>query len=267
MARRELQTRQFLERTPVFTTQQFRAALPPGTPPSTVNNRLSQAHERGYVERVVRGVYASQIGLFRDRMPDPLLVASLLTPDSVIAYHSALEAHGVAHSPFRRVTFVTGRTPVSLTYRGYEFIGLSPKPSQQRDGTWRMAIEPIRRGDTLIQVTSRERTLVDCLDRLQWSGGPEELIRSVGGFASVDVEKLLSYLDAVQSPAVAARVAWVLFADPDLWHLTNDDRERFQHRLGKGPYFFGPREEASLYARDWHLYVPADLDPVELLKT
>ena len=263
--RTEPQTREYLERTAVFTTDEFRGALAPGTNASTVNNRLLQAYRRGHVERVTRGVYVSRIGLFRERVPDPLVVASKLVPDSVIAYHSALEAHGVAHSPFTRVTFLTASTPVRLSYRGYKFVGLSPKPRQLREKTWRASVEPTRRGQELLRVTSRERTLVDCLDRLQWSGGPEELFRSLGGFPALNVDKVVGYLDVLQSPAISARVAWVLFARPDHWHLTDADRGLFRRRLGKGPHFFGRRTSAMRFVPEWSLYVPADLDPAEFM--
>lgn len=265
MARGSIDTREFLEKTPVFTTEQFRSALPPTTSASTVNNRLQHAYQRGYVERIAHGVYASQLGIFKSRIPDPLRVASLLTPDSVVAYHSALEAHGVAHSPFTRITFLTTRTPPRLNYRGYEFVGLPPKPLLVREGLWRLQTERVRRGEVLIDVTSRERTLADCLDRLRWSGGPEELVRSLTGFPSLDVDKLLAHLHAIGAPSVVARVGWILFALPDLWHLGNKDRAQFQSRLGKGPYFLGPREDARLYVPEWRLYVPEHLDPAGLL--
>ncbi|MBU2602471.1 MAG: hypothetical protein KKA32_09930 [Actinobacteria bacterium] len=263
--RAEPQTREYLERTAVFTTAEFRGALGPGTKASTVNNRLLQAYRRGYVERVTRGVYVSRLGVFRERVPDPLVVASKLAADVVIAYHSALEAHGVAHSPFTRVTYLTSGTPARVTYRGHEFAGLRPPPRQLREGTWRTSVEQTRRGRDLLWATSRERTLVDCLDRLQWSGGPEELFRSLGGFPTLNIEPVVQYLDMLRSPAVTARVAWVLFARPGLWLLTESDRGRFRGMLGRGPYFFGPRRSATRFVPEWSLYVPRHLDPAEFL--
>lgn len=249
----------------MFTTAEFRSALVP-TLPSTVNNRLQQAYRRGYVDRVTRGVFVSRVGVFADTVPDPFLVASKLAPDSVIAYHSALEALGVAHSPFRRVTYLSARTPTRVGYRGYEFVGLRPRPDQLGEGTWRSAVEQVRRGrDALITVTSRERTIADCLDRPRWSGGLEELLRSVGGFPSLDAEKLLLYLDVLGSPAVVARVGWVLFSEPDAWHLNEEDREEFERRIGKGPYFLGPRGSGLQFVKEWRLYVPSDIDPAEFV--
>src|SRR3990172_9566969 len=103
----DFSTRGFLERNHVFTTAEFRRALPPEKPPSTALNRLLEARRRGYAERIGRSLYASRLGVFAEEVPDPFLVVSKLASDHVVAYHSALEAHGVAHSAFRRVTFLS----------------------------------------------------------------------------------------------------------------------------------------------------------------
>jgi len=249
----------------VFTTAEFRASLPPRVSASTVLNRLLQAHRRGYVDRVHRGLYVSRVGVFADTIPDPLLVASKLAPDSVIAYHSALEAHGVAHAPFRRVTFLSARLPVKVQYRGYEFWSVRPAASMLRGSRWRSSLVQLRRGDQLIACTSRERTLADCLHRLRWSGGLEEVLRSVGALPSLDIERLLAYLDLLGLPTVVARVGWVLSLDPGLWGLTPEDLEPLRSRLGKGPYFLSARSGPQRLAGEWRLYVPQTLDAQELL--
>jgi predicted transcriptional regulator of viral defense system len=258
----EQSTRGYLERTPVFTTAEFREALGPGANVSTVNNRLHQAYGAGYVERVTRGVYVSQVGLLGDRAPDPFVVASKLSPDAVLALHSALEAFGVAHSPFRRVTYFTTKKATRLKYRGYEFVGFTT--GSQAHGAPDAFVDRVRRGQDLVKVTTRERTLVDCLDRLRWSGGVEEVLRSVGGLV-FNVDKVLAYLDVVGSPGVTARVAWVLSAAPELWRLTDEDRAALRSRLKRGPYFFGQREQATRFVPEWSLYVPDALDPADYL--
>ncbi|NLE73123.1 MAG: hypothetical protein GX604_00595 [Actinobacteria bacterium] len=266
MARADLTTREFLEQYAVFTTAEFRAALAADVPSSTVLNRLHQALKRGYTERIRQGVYASRVGTFARSVPDPLIVASRLATDYVIAYHTALEAHGIAHAPFRRVTIVSTRTPFSLEYRGYEFVARRPRKSLLANDAWKTLVVPLRRGDELVNVTSRERTLVDCLANLKWAGGIEEVLRSVGSFPSLNVENLIAYVDLLNSPSIAAKVGWVLSADPQLWRLTTEDLDALRSLLGKGPYFLDTRAQPLLLVNDWSLYIPAGLDPVEELR-
>lgn len=259
-------TRGFLERNPVFTTAEFRSALPARTSSSAVLNRLLKAHRRGYAERVTRGLYVSRVAAPPGRLPDPLLIASKLAPDCVVAYHSALEAHGVAHSPFRQVTFLSTHTPFKLVYRDHEFLGLRPASPLVTDEAWRRFTVALRRGDSLITVTSRERTLVDCLAHLDRAGGLEEVLRSVGGFPSLDVHGVLAYVESLHSPGCAAKVGWVLSADPDLWRVTSAELEALRSLIGKGPYFLASRDQAKTFVPEWRLYVPAGLDARELMR-
>lgn len=265
-ARADPTTRDFLERHAVFTTAEFRAALPAATPSSTVLNRLWQAHGRGYVERIRHGVYASRVGAFVTAIPDPLLVASRLARDYVIAYHTALEAHGVAHTPFRRVTMVTTRTPFRFEYRGYEYVARRPPRSLLDGDAWKTLVVPLRRGSELINVTSRERTVVDCLGNLKWAGGIQEVLRSTGGFPSLNVESLIAYVDLLGSASIAAKVGWVLSTDPDLWRVTVEELDALRARVGKGPYFLDTRARSTRLVHEWNLYVPGDLNPAEELR-
>ncbi len=267
-AKSEPATRSFIERHTVFTTAEFRSTFPEGTPSSTVLNRLKQAHESGHVERIRHGVYASRLGALATTMPDPLLVASRLKEDYAIAYHSALEAHGVAHAPFRRVTVVSNRTPLRFEYRGHEFVvRRPPKALMAKEGDlWKTMVVPLRRGDALINVTSRERTLVDCFENLKWAGGIEEVLRSVGGFPSLKVQYVIAYAELLASPSTVARVGWVLSADPDMWRVTEEELRALRSLLGRGPYFLSARSGSMQYVPDWRLYVPAGLDAAEEMR-
>lgn len=235
MATSTVSTRDFSETHPVLTLREFEAAVGP-VAPSTVRNRLLKAGRSGLLDVVVPGVYASRVGYLRQQPPDPLLLASKLTPDAVISHHSALEAHGVAHSVFRRHTVLAYGRGRKVTYRDQEFVRL-PAPAGLAHATHDAFTTQVRRDRSLVRVTSRERTLVDCLAQPKWSGGLEELLRSVGSFPSLNVEALLEYLDVLGSPSLVARTAWVLFSAPDLWRLTDEDRAEFRKRIVRGPFY------------------------------
>ncbi len=125
----------------------------------------------------------------------------------------------------------------------------------------------VRRGGELITVTSRERTLVDCLYNLKWAGGLEEVLRSVGGFPSLDTERVVAYLSQLGSATTSARVGWVLSADPDLWRVTPGQLEAIRSQLGNGPYYLDKKVLPQRLVKDWWLYVPANVDPVEELRS
>lgn len=260
-----LSTKDYLASHAVFTGREFASALPPESSDNAAKHRLDNAVRRGWVERVTRGVYVSRVGLFAESMPDALLLASKLAPDATISHASALVAHGVSHNVLRRVTFLSTQVPARFSYRGYEFVRL-PLPDRLNTPEVRDRFTTQQRVDgALVRLTTRERTLVDCLAQPKWSGGLEALLRSVGGVPSWRLDDLVAYLDVFASPTVTARTAWVLTAQPDLWHLSDDDKTPFRNRLGVGPYYLGDRKRDMRFVSEWRLYVPSDAEPQEWL--
>jgi hypothetical protein len=82
---------------------------------------LARAVKKGHADRVMRGVYVSRTGQFSEVEPDPYLVAAAVSHDVVMVYHSALELHGLAHSPSRRVQFISSRLSTRFAYRDFEY--------------------------------------------------------------------------------------------------------------------------------------------------
>src|SRR5262245_51435275 len=101
----------FFSRHPVFRFEEFRQAhQSSGTrSPETTGSVLKQHVAAGNLINVRRGLYArvsagADAATFR---VDPYLLASRLTPDAVIAYHSALQLLGKAHSQSQRLTYLS----------------------------------------------------------------------------------------------------------------------------------------------------------------
>src|SRR5688572_18981645 len=106
-----MDSQDFFARRTVFRHEEFAAAAAAaGSSPKTIENLLRHHVRAGHLLRVRRGVYAVvPPGFSPDTVPlDPLLVASRLEDDAVLAYHTALELHGVAYSVFQRFTYCTG---------------------------------------------------------------------------------------------------------------------------------------------------------------
>jgi len=120
---------------PVFSRDEFVHFLKQRGAPSveTANFHLKRYLAAGRIGRIKRGVYFSAgPGETADRAPlDFLLVASRLAPDAVLAYHTALEAHGYAQSLFERLYFLTTSKTKPVTFRGRHFVPVLPSaPSE-----------------------------------------------------------------------------------------------------------------------------------------
>jgi predicted transcriptional regulator of viral defense system len=242
----------YLEEHHVFSLDEFRREVGEGRSPY---NLLVRATEKGLADRVLRGVYVSRTGRFADVSPDPYLVVAALSNDVVMVYHSALELHGLAHSPSRRVQFTTQRGTESFTYAGLEFERYTPpKALSASDAVQSTTV--VRREEGVVRVTTRERTLVDCVTRADRSGGLEEVARSLAGLPYVDGSNVLAYLSELDSPTAVARTGWLLEQRRSEWFVSEDALERMRSMLGRGPYYFTRKNEAGRWVPEWRLYLP-----------
>jgi predicted transcriptional regulator of viral defense system len=254
-------TLRFLESHEVFTLDEFKIAVDASVSERTRETNLRNAVERGQARRLTRGLYASNVGAFRDKTPNVLLVASKAAPDAVLAYHTALEAHGVAHAPARTVSFLSSKAVAPFTVRGYRFRRVMAKATRSHASAATADVTELRAGAALVTVTTRERTLVDCLARLDLAGGLEELLRSVGSFTTMSSEHVARYSESLGSPTLVARAGWLLDLMVDEWLCDPGPLRDLRRSLGRGTYWLQRRRPGVAYefVSAWRLYVPAGL--------
>jgi hypothetical protein len=77
-------TLRFLEDHEAFTLEEFMAAADPTVSERTRYTNLQNAVTRGSAYRVRRGLYASNLGVYRDRVPNVYLVATKAAEDAVL---------------------------------------------------------------------------------------------------------------------------------------------------------------------------------------
>ena len=248
----------YLEEHHVFSLEEFRSELGEGRTPY---NLLVRATKKGLVDRVMRGVYVSRVGRFAQTDPDPFLVAARLSADVVMVYHSALELHGLAHSPTRPVQFASPTATAPFVYRDFEFRRYKPRSLPAADAVQSTTL--MRRPDGVVRVTTRERTLVDCVSRMDLSGGLEEVTRSLAGLPYVDASNVLAYLRELGSPTVVARTGWFLEQRASEWYVSADALDEMRSMLGKGPYYLSQDNEAGRWVPSWRLYLPYVADDLE----
>ncbi len=246
--------RSYLETTHVFSLKEFKATF--GENKSSYM-LLARAVKAGQADRPARGVYVSRMGPFKDTEPDPFLIAAALADDVVLAYHSALEAHGFAHSPWRHVQFVSSHNMKPFTYEGFSYKRYPPPRLQEEKNSARFTTL-LSRGQSPVRVTTRERTLVDVLGRSDLGGGLEEVLRSLASMPFVDTWGALEYLQERSKRTLVARTGWVLEQRMQEWYVDPDALLQMKDMLGKGPYFFTSTNERGVWVPGWRLYLPGD---------
>ena len=184
---------------PVFRVRDVSALVPEWTR-NTARQRLKDLVRRGRVARVAYGVYfVVPPGKTPETTSvDPYVVGTLLAPDAVLAYHTALELLGTASSAARVIYYISKTYRKPLVWRAVVFRQVKPAKSLARAGAERIAVTTQERDGLPVSYTNRERTLVDCVDRPDLASGLEELLRSVEAWPAVDAQAVLLYLEALR---------------------------------------------------------------------
>ena len=248
----------FLANHRVFSREEFAAVLRRrGRTDATLDSHLSRWRRQGRIGRVKPGVFlrldASTDA--HDPGPDFLSLASRMAPDAVLAYHTALEVHGVAHSVFERFTFLTWTKTRATSFRGRRFIPVRPRAPLRAVNGGEAWVEQADRGGGEVRVTTIDRTVADVLDRPDLAGGTEEVWRSLYGVAAVDPTALERYVVLLGSRTLAAKVGFFLDSRRDELAIPSVLLERLRTRIPRAPVFMDRSRKGHLVAR-WALIVP-----------
>lgn len=256
----------FFSARPVFSRDEFVRFLAERGSPSveTANVHLKRYLAAGRIGRVKRGVYfaAGPGETVKRASLDFLLVASRLTPDAVLAYHTALEAHGYAQSLFERLFFLTASKAKPVAFRGRRFVPVVPSVTLRRKKkAFVFCTEAERRG-LPCRVTTVERTLVDALDRPDLAGGLEEAWRSLAGIPMFDLEIVVEYVRLCSQATLAAKVGFFLEQRRESLGVREETLARLRKMRPRQPHYLDRRVGGRI-THGWNLIVPSHILALE----
>lgn len=162
-----------------------------------VQNQLETLVSRGLLRRIERGKYC------RHNFRDEHVISNYLALDGVVAYWSALNLHGLTEQIPNTIFVQTTKQKKHKTVFGVRYRFIKVKPSKM------VGIETQGYGNHAYRCTDVEKTLLDCFDLPQYSGGYEELIRAVDT-VELDADKLTTYCRAVGNLSATKRLAYLL---------------------------------------------------------
>jgi predicted transcriptional regulator of viral defense system len=132
-------------------------------------------------------------------------------------------------------------------------------PARLGEQAFTRGVETLERFGQMIRVTGRARTLVDCLDRLEYAGGFDELLGSVVTWPSVDQKDLLAYLHLLKRGVLYARVGFLLERFRDKWGVPDSLIQTLQNQLPKRTTYLDATPGSARFVRRWRLMIPPRL--------
>jgi len=251
----------FLNTHPVFTREELAALLRSrGRADATVDSHLARWTRQGRIVRAKQGVFvrADEARPGAPAVVDFVALASRMAPDAAVAYHTALEAHGLAQSLFERLFFVTWTKAKPCAFAGRAFVPVRPRVPLLDAGCGERWVERMDRAGLEIRVTTVERTLVDVLDRPELAGGLEEVWRSLSSLPAVDPAALEDYVRLLGRRTTAAKVGLFLETHQEQLAVPATLLKRLQSMSPRTPVAMDRRRGGTLAAR-WRLIAPPGL--------
>lgn len=161
---------------------------------SGLNEILENLVQKQFLIRLERGKYCRSI--YKNEM----VIGCFLATDGNVAYWTALNLHGLTEQFSNTIFIQTTKRKARKNVLGasYQFIKVKLEKIT--------GIEKQGYGNNSLPMTNVEKTIVDCFDLPEYSGGYAELIRAFGQ-ASLDASKMVEYCKAVDNITVTKRIA------------------------------------------------------------
>jgi predicted transcriptional regulator of viral defense system len=246
---------QFAQSSPLFTLNEARLRYKKDEQNRSLPNLVHRLKHQGRVKQIANGVYA---GTFATTPLNRYRVPAALREDAVVALHSALESHGLANQTFQTVYYFSARSRKDVVFDAVTYHSVVPARPLLSSAHRLFQTE---RGADNVLLTGRERSFVDCLLFLDYSGGVEELDKSLAMFPSFDFESALAYLKLLRSPWLYSRLGFFLDRHADKLFFHGKARDRFLQKLPRGVVYLADKRPGQRWVPTWKLMVPETLSP------
>lgn len=252
----------FLKYHPVFRHEAFKEFMHQKRTErdASIRQLLGYYHRKGKVTRIRKLLYAVTPDPKLGQSYDSYLIASHATQDAILAYHTALEIHGLGYSSFEEFTYLTHLPSHGFIFNQQHYRPIcQPRILIEKDQTL-FGVETLQRSGLPVKVTSLERTLVDVLDRPDLAGGWEEVMRSLDFLVTFDIQKVIEYALLLNKAGLVAKTGYFLEQLPK--HLAVEDKyiETLLDHIPKQAYYMDPSKEERKgkghYVSKWKLIVP-----------
>jgi len=220
---------------------------------------LSYLIQKKWILHIKRGLYAIvplDIGVkgSEDFIVHDFIIASHLAKPYYIALWSALNYHGLSDQIPKAVFIATKKAKKALTILNTEFVFVQLKNSSF------IGIEKIEVENQKVNISNVNKTVADCLDHPEHSGGIEETARAIYfNHEDLDLNKVKDYSLKMNNITILKRLGYIL----EKTGLLEKYRGVFKDiPLTKGYSRFDTiSQKKGKYNEKWKLNINVDINP------
>lgn len=212
----------------------------------TASSLLYKYKKRNIITKIRKNVYLPtnpQDGFIDENKYE---IGCNSVPFSYISYHSAMEFYGLQNQVFNRIYL---SAPYRFRPFEFDYVDYMYAPDNYREGI-------IKDATRNIYVTDIERTIVDCLDRLDLAGGLEELIYNLDLIDKVEESKILGYLSLYGKKVIYQKAGFILSSFKQQMNLSDSFFVKCKIKSSKSTRYLTDKYESKVYVQEWKLCVP-----------
>lgn len=212
---------------------------------STAKSMIQRFLKSNKITRIKQNLYC-----FNNNIPNRYEVASQINKDAYLSYHSALEYHSVNNQEFFDIYVSSKNKFNTFEFEGINYIRVN---SRGDEGVI------TSKENKLVRATDLERTIVDCIDRIDLCGGLEELIKYLRNVMVLNTNKMVEYLRIYDKNVLYLKVGYIFsnfVQEVDTKYLI-DECEKY--KTNKKYYVETNKERYSIVSKEWNLILPEEI--------
>ncbi len=217
-------------------------------------NAVAYLIKHGYAQRVKSGLY--YLIPFEHRgtewQPDVLVVGSKISKGYFYSHATALTLFGILPVPPPRIAIT-----VPERFRKFSFGTFTYYPIETKHF---FGFRDLDYKGITISVSNRERTFIDCLSRLDLSGGVVGAFRNLRSFGISNYALLMDYLDRIGKKSAMVRCGFALEYFRENWEADDEVIKELKKRARSGPVYYldrGIPKGMGKLVKGWNLIIPA----------
>ncbi len=218
---------------------------------SSAAKALLRWQQKGIVQLIRKNMYTAIDPSTNKPLVDKYEVASHVSPGSYVGWHTALEFHGLAHQSFFNAYVGSDTRFNKFRFEDTDFEYCAAMHSDTIDSGI-----AVPNGNPHVRVTDLERSIVDCCDRLDRSGGAEELLHCLESVVMLDEGKLLQYLNLYNKAFLYQKVGFILERIQNQAHITDQTIELCRKKGALHVKRLTNTSDSDHFVVSWKLYVP-----------
>jgi len=210
-------------------------------------NWLALAQKNSKIKRIRNGLYAVVDPITKSSIANKFQIASKVSPSAFVAYHSALEYYGLANQVFGEVTVGS-----LVHFNNFQFEGIDYNLKKENNDKFVVNV-----ANEHIKVTSRERTIVDCIDNITLSGGIEEVLNAMNQIKVVSTAELLKVLADKNEIFLYQKTGYLLEFFKEQMSLPEFFFQQCKSKITKkARYFLHDEFKEVVFNGKWNLIAP-----------